>query len=52
MDRLLKIFSEINHRFIVSLGLLAEEFELADNQYGEKYIDQLAVLQTVDVCLT
>lgn len=50
MNRLLKLFSEIPHRFIVSTGLVGEEYKLYDNQYGEKFINQLAVLQTVDVC--
>lgn len=51
MERLLKIFSELPHRFIVSTGLIGEEYKLSENQYGEKFINQLAVLQTVDVCV-
>ena len=52
MNRLLKIFSQINHQFIVSTGLIGEQYELSANQYGEKYLNQLAVLQSVDVFIT
>lgn len=52
MSRLLKMFGEMNHRFIVSTGLIGEQYELAANQYGEKFLNQLAVLQTVDVYIT
>lgn len=52
MTRLLKMFGQMGHRFIVSTGLIGEQYELAANQYGEKFLNQLAVLQTVDVYIT
>ena len=52
MNRLLKIFGEIPHRFIVSTGLIGEQFEIYKNQHGEKHLNQLSVLQSVDVFIT
>lgn len=52
MNRLLKIFAQIEHRFIVSTGLIGEQYELAENQYGEKFLNQLSILQTVDLYIT
>lgn len=50
MDRLLAILSEIPHRFIISTGYYHEEYKLPTNLYGEQYVKQLAVLQSVEVC--
>lgn len=52
MNRLLKLFSEIPHRFVISLGLIGDQYEIYSNQYGEKYLNQLSVLQTADVYIT
>ena len=50
MDRLLAIMGEIPHRFIISTGFYHDEYKLPANLYGEKYVNQLAVLQSVEVC--
>ena len=52
MDRLLKIVSELPHRFIISTGYYHEECNLPANLYGEQYVNQLAVLQIVDCFIT
>ena len=52
MNRLLKIFSEIPHRFIVSKGPTGSEYELSANQYGENFLNQLSVLQRASVFVT
>lgn len=56
MSKMLNILSQLPHRFIVSKGLIGEVydeiFEKADNLYGENYLDQFAVLQTVDMVIS
>ena len=52
MNRLLKIFSEIPHRFIVSKGPTGDQYVLSANQYGENFLNQLSVLQRTSVFLT
>ncbi|XP_074599744.1 putative UDP-glucosyltransferase YojK [Brevipalpus obovatus] len=52
MKMLLKVLSKSPHRFIVSTGACGDELELYDNMWGEPYVDQIAVLQTVDVVIT
>lgn len=52
MTHLLEMFAGMNHRFIVSTGLTGEQYELAQNQYGEKFLNQLALLQTVDMYIS
>lgn len=51
MTRLLSILGEIEHRFIVSTGPIGEQYAdlLSANQYGENFLNQLAVLQSVEV---
>ena len=52
MDRFLQILSELPHRFIISTGYYHDEYNLSSNLYGEKYVKQLAVLQSVDCFIT
>ncbi|CAG2179047.1 unnamed protein product, partial [Oppiella nova] len=52
MKRLVSLLSESKHKFIVSKGPLADEYELADNMWGAKSLPQLQVLQVVDLVLT
>ncbi|XP_074599743.1 NDP-glycosyltransferase YjiC-like [Brevipalpus obovatus] len=52
MKMLLKVLSKSPHRFIVSTGACGDELELYDNMWGEPYVDQIAILQTVDLVIT
>lgn len=54
MTRMLSILGEIEHRFIISTGPTGDQYAhlLSANQYGEKIVNQLAVLQSVEVCNT
>ncbi|XP_074599742.1 UDP-glucuronosyltransferase 3A1-like [Brevipalpus obovatus] len=52
MKMLLKILSKSPHRFIVSTGACGDQLELYDNMWGEPYVDQIAILQTVDLVIT
>ncbi|XP_074594638.1 putative UDP-glucosyltransferase YojK [Brevipalpus obovatus] len=51
MKRILDILAKSPHRFIVSTGPLSDQVELADNMWGEPYVDQLKVLQAVDMAI-
>ena len=52
MNKMLEILAQLPHRFIVSTGMIGEHYTLADNMYGEKYLNQFAVLQTVDMVIS
>jgi len=52
MKRLVSILSKSKHRFIVSKGPLHEEYELADNMWGERTVPQIKVLPIVDLVIT
>jgi UDP:flavonoid glycosyltransferase YjiC (YdhE family) len=52
MKKMLEILAQLPHRFIVSTGMIGEQYTLADNMYGEKYLDQFAVLQTFDMVIS
>lgn len=52
MDRFLQILSELPHRFIISTGFYHDEYNLSANLYGEKYVQQLRVLNLVDCFIT
>jgi UDP:flavonoid glycosyltransferase YjiC (YdhE family) len=52
MKRLVSILSKSKHRFIVSKGPLHDEYELADNMWGEKTVPQIKVLSVVDLVIT
>ncbi|CAG2116852.1 unnamed protein product, partial [Medioppia subpectinata] len=52
MKRLLNILFKSKHRFIVSKGPLHNEFQLADNMWGEGSVPQIQVLPLVDLVIT
>lgn len=52
MKRLVSILSKSKHRFMVSKGLLHDQYELADNMWGQEYVPQLQVLPIVDLVIT
>jgi UDP:flavonoid glycosyltransferase YjiC (YdhE family) len=52
MKRLVSILSKSKHRFIVSKGVFHDQYELADNMWGEKTVPQIKVLSVVDLVIT
>ena len=52
MRRLVDVLSRAPHRFIVSKGPQASEFELADNMWGDEFVPQPALLPLSDVVIT
>jgi MGT family glycosyltransferase len=52
MRRLVDVLSRTRHRYIVSKGPRADEFELADNMWGEARVPQTSVIPEVDLVLT
>jgi MGT family glycosyltransferase len=52
MKRLVEVLSRAPHRFIVSKGPQASEFELAENMYGAEFLPQPALLPLADVVVT
>lgn len=52
MKRLVAILAKCPHRFIVSRGPNWDKYELAPNMWGEKFVDQLAVLPKIDLIIT
>jgi MGT family glycosyltransferase len=52
MKRLVDVLSRARHRFIVSKGPQASEFELADNMWGEEFIPQPVLLPLADAVIT
>lgn len=52
MRRLVSAFADSPHRFIVSKGPRADEFELADNMWGEGTVPQTSVIPLCDVVIT
>ena len=52
MKRLVDDLSRSPHRFIVSKGPQAAEFELAENMWGEEFVPQPALLPLADVVIT
>ena len=52
MKRLVDVLSRAPHRFIVSKGPQAAEFELAENMYGAEFLPQPALLPLADVVVT
>lgn len=52
INRLLEILSKSGNRFIVSKGQMHEEIKMYPNMWGDKYVDQKAVLQEVDLFIT
>jgi len=52
MARLVDVLSRAPHRFIVSKGPQASEFELAENMWGDEFVPQPALLPLADVVIT
>ena len=52
MKRLVDVLSRAPHRFVVSKGPQASEFELAENMWGEEFLPQPALLPLADVVIT
>jgi MGT family glycosyltransferase len=52
MRRLVDVLSRTGHRYIVSKGPRADEFELPDNMWGEARVPQTSVIPEVDLVLT
>ena len=52
MRRLVDVLSRAPHRFVVSKGPQASEFELADNMWGDEFVPQPALLPLADVVIT
>jgi UDP:flavonoid glycosyltransferase YjiC (YdhE family) len=52
MKRLIEELAETPHRFIVSKGPRADEFELADNMWGEGRLPQTSIIPLVDAVIT
>jgi MGT family glycosyltransferase len=52
MRRLVDVLSRTRHRFIVSKGPLADEYELPDNMWGAQQVPQTTVLPLVDLVIT
>jgi MGT family glycosyltransferase len=52
MRRLVDVLSRTRHRFIVSKGPRADEFELADNMWGEARVPQTSIIPEVDLVIT
>jgi MGT family glycosyltransferase len=52
MKRLVDVLSRAPHRFIVSKGPQASEYELAENMWGEELIAQPALLPLADAVIT
>lgn len=52
MKRLVAILAKCPHKFIVSRGSNWQQYELAHNMWGEKFVPQLEVLQKIDLIIT
>ena len=52
MKRLVDVLSRAPHRFVVSKGPQASEFDLADNMWGHEFLPQPALLPLADVVIT
>jgi MGT family glycosyltransferase len=52
MQRLVDVLAKTKHRVIVSKGPLADQIRLHDNQTGEGFLPQPAILPLVDLVIT
>ncbi|NP_001310026.1 uncharacterized UDP-glucosyltransferase YjiC-like [Tetranychus urticae] len=52
MKKLIAILAKSPHKFIISKGPRGDELELADNMWGENYVNQVAVVQKADLVIT
>lgn len=51
MRKLIAIFAQSKHKFIVSKGPFHDQIELANNMTGSKYVNQLKLLPLVDLVI-
>ena len=52
MRRLVAVLAETPHRYLVSKGPRADEFELPDNMWGEARVPQTTIIPLVDLVIT
>ena len=52
MRRLVDVLSRTPHRYIVSKGPLADDYDLPDNMWGAQQVPQTNVLPLVDLVIT
>jgi MGT family glycosyltransferase len=52
MERLVEVLGKLPHRFIVSKGPQHDQYELADNMWGEQIVPQTSILPLVDLVIT
>jgi MGT family glycosyltransferase len=52
MKRLVDVLGRTPHRYIVSKGPQADQYELAENMWGEEFVPQPSVLPQVDLVIT
>ncbi len=52
MRWLVDVLARTRHRYIVSKGPRADEFELADNMWGEARVPQTSIIPEVDLVIT
>jgi len=52
MKELIEILAKSPHKFIISKGPLHDQYELANNMWGERYVPQIKVLPLVDLVIT
>ncbi len=52
MKRLVEVLATTPHRYIVSKGPCHDEYELADNMWGEEFVPQPSILPQVDLVIT
>ncbi|NP_001310097.1 uncharacterized UDP-glucosyltransferase YjiC-like [Tetranychus urticae] len=52
MKRVISVCAKSPHRFIISKGPYHEQIELPDNMWGERYVNQIAILPHVDLVIT
>lgn len=52
MKRLVAMLAKAPHKFIVSMGPNWQQYEIAPNMWGEKFVPQLAILPQIDLIIT
>jgi MGT family glycosyltransferase len=52
MKRLVEVLAATPHRYVVSKGPRADEFELPDNMWGEARVPQTSIIPLVDLVIT
>jgi MGT family glycosyltransferase len=52
MRRLVDILSKTRHRYVVSKGPRADEYELAENMWGDARVPQTSIIPEVDLVIT